>query len=168
VPQSRASSSRKSAVPGRTVVAFEERPTAVAPFRVRLLRGDEPVVVDLLARFLRKHHLPMETRPAAINWFCLERDGKIAVVFGLGMHPNGGIEGTDFYAEPSRDGVQACYEVLRFFKAIIDRGLLPYAVTSTFAKNTAMRRRFERVFGMDGPSSVVYYYKSEGYQNGRV
>jgi len=141
-----------------------ERPRSVDdPFRCIALSGDDPRVLDLLGRFLRKHGLPAETRPAAINWFALHRDGEIAVVFGLGAHGDGGIEGTDFYAAPTRDGVRAVYEVLQFFKTLLDAGAIPYAVASTFAKNTVMRKRFEKVFGMDGPSSVVYYYKGASH-----
>lgn len=128
------------------------------PFRVLNLRGDDPTAKALLYRFLDKHGLPHDTRPAAINWFALSNSNGIAVVFGLGLREDGGVEGTDFYADSTRDGVRAVYEVLSFFKLQIDAGRIPYAVASTFAKNTTMRRRFERVFGMNGPASVVYLY----------
>ena len=147
------------------VLAAEKPVVADEDFHCSPVAGDDPRVLDLLGRFLRKHGLPAETRPAAINWFALHRNGQVAVVFGLGAHGDGGIEGTDFYASPTRDGVRAVYEVLGFFKTLLDSGAIPYAVASTFTKNTVMRKRFERVFGMDGPSSVVYYYK--GAANGR-
>ena len=124
--------------------------------------ADHPVVVELLGRFLRRFNIPPDTLPRAAQFFLLSRHGVPALVLGLGVRADGGIELTDAYPMPTRDGIRAVYEVLALGKVLIDKGVIPYGVGSTLARNVTMQRRIERVLGVKPVALIYSYPKPEG------
>jgi len=130
----------------------------IADFDVRTLDAADPNIARLRGRYFAHFHLEDKLASSGVAWFGVFRRERLALVFALGQKPDGGIEGTDFYAEPNRDGLAAVYAVLAFFRKLIDARVWPYGLVSTYAKNHAMHRRIQRVFGVDGPCSMTFSY----------
>jgi hypothetical protein len=122
---------------------------------------DHPAIADLRGRYFAHFGLRDKSLSTGVTWFAATEDARPVVVFAVGIRPDGGLEGCEFYVEPSRAGLRAAYAVLALFRMLIDGGTFPYGIVSTYAKNKPMHRRLREVFGVDGPCSMTFGYSRE-------
>lgn len=133
---------------------------------LRNITAAHPAVRNLRGRYFKKFGLPWDEPNPSLAWFGVFRDTgseDCLIVFSMGIRADGGIEGTDFYAQPSRAGVAAAEWVLQMGKLFVDHGIFPYGAVWILGKNKVMQRRIERIFGLDSPRSVMYAYGNMGY-----
>jgi hypothetical protein len=100
---------------------------------------------------------PLDTKPASDLWFGICKDDRVWGVFGVKKTGEKTIEFPDFYTHRSRWGILAAYAALEIIKGFADQtGMEVVTVTPTW--NKRQLRAMERVFGVSGPTHLVYRY----------
>ncbi len=136
----------------KTASGYECRPITVDHWAVKLLRS----------KFFQKFNIPEDIPNPNLSWFGIFINNEIQLVFAIGVRSDGGVEGTDFYAAPTREGAKAAAWALFVSTQIIDAGIAPYFYMWVLGNNTAMHKRLERAFKVKGPASVMYKYVKNG------
>lgn len=126
-------------------------------FRLVPISMMHPVVVERFQAFCKRYDIPAETRPIGIDWFGMVHAEKVVLVMGIVKRPDGSIEVSDFYPEPSRAGMAAALEVGGMLKAAVDQQAVPYVVGVVMSKNRFMRKHFRDFFGTEARCEVYVY-----------
>jgi hypothetical protein len=128
------------------------------PYEVRLVPANDPAVKLLRSRFFAHYNIPEDTPNPNLRWFGVFNKVTCLLVFALGQRADGGVEGTDFYVLPTRDGVKAAEWTLQVSVELINAGVAPYFYMWVLGRNTAMQQRLKKVFQVEGPRSVMFCY----------
>jgi hypothetical protein len=138
-----------------------ERPaeTSFILYEIRVLQADEPAVKMLRGKFFENYGLKIDTPNPNLVWFGIFNKVMCLVVFALGVRAgDGGVEVTDFYAIPTKDGAKAVAWALTTARQMIDAGIANFMYTWVLGRNKSMQRKLEKAFGVAGPRSVLYTY----------
>ncbi len=133
----------------------------VNEYEVRRIPGDDAAVRIMRARFFAHYNLTLDEPNPALSWFGVFNTRSCLVVFAIGVLKDGGVEGTDFYVLPTKEGARAAAWTLTMARILMDARVAPYFYMWVLGRNLPMRRRLEKVFGITEPRSVLYSYGSK-------
>jgi len=114
-------------------------------------------------KFYVKDHLehfnyPADVVPSSSMWLGIVREDKVWGVFGIKPLGDKCVEIPDFYLHRSKWGILAGYAALEIIKELSEK-LQIEVITATPLWNKAQQRAQERIFGVSGPTHLVYKYK---------
>jgi len=114
-------------------------------------------------RYYIKDHLeyfgyPPDVVPTSVMWLGIVREEKVWGVFGIKPLGDKVVEIPDFYLHRSKWGILAGYAALEIIKELADQ-LQIEILTATPVWNKPQQRAQERIFGVDGPTHLMYRYR---------
>lgn len=117
-----------------------------------------PQVAALRQAYFERMGIPPFQESPVVRWFGLAKEDELFVAVGACRRFDGGVEITDIYAKPCKEGVRASELVLQFLKVLVDARKIPYFFGIILTKNTTGQRHFEKYFHKHGPDSLCYIY----------
>jgi hypothetical protein len=132
--------------------------TKPVPYTVKIIQSSDSAVRVMRSRFFANYGLKEDAPNPNLKWFAVLNDTTCLVIFALGQREDGGVEGTDFYVLPTREGVIAARWTLAMGVKLIDLKIAPYFYVWVLGKNKVMRRRVEAAFGVTEPRTCLYAY----------
>lgn len=127
--------------------------------QLKEIDANDPIITELLTKYLNGFGLSDTARPLGKLWWGIYNHDALALVFGYAKRNDGGIELTDFYLVPGRNGLNAVKMAFDFLKSALSSAAVPYVMAPTFFGNKRMRNWITKYLDRPEPDAVVYLFK---------
>lgn len=127
-------------------------------FEIAPAQAESAAVQYYIKDHLEHFNYPPGIIPSSVMWIAIIRQEQIWGVFGIKPLSEKAVEIPDFYLHRSKWGRLAGYAALEIIRDLSIE-LKIEVITATPVWNKPQQRAQERIFGVSGPTHLIYKYR---------